>query len=222
MGVLLRLVAAVAVFGAGAPPADAPPEPFPMGQPVEAVVVREKGVEIDLFDRNGPVLLVVFESPAPAACDTRPERYGLDAAIALRGAVRKGGGGPWPVLDDETATALHLPETAAEGVVAHAVFFDSRRALRIVQPLRSLTPEAVSAPVKRWAEGREIYMALCNRCHGADGTDMTYPEIKTLARIGERMTLDEIIAATEATGVVNLEYHSAEEKEALALFVAGL
>lgn len=221
MGVLLRLVAAVAVFGAGAPPADAPPEPFPMGQPVEGVVLREKGREIDLLG-NGPVLLVVFESPAPAACDTRPERYGLDAAIALRGAVREGGGGPWPVLDDATARALHLPEKAAEGVAAHAVFFDARRALRIVQPLRGLTPEAVAAPVKRWAEGREIYMALCNRCHGADGTDMTYPEIETLARIGERMTLDEIIAATEATGVVNLEYHSAEEKEALALFVAGL
>ena len=76
--------------------------------------------------------------------------------------------------------------------------------------------------MKRWQEGKKIYDAYCARCHGDDGNAEGYPSVKKLGGIGNRMTVEQIIEATAATGLVNLNQFSEEELKALAIYVAGL
>ncbi len=82
--------------------------------------------------------------------------------------------------------------------------------------------ERVVSEVKAWQRGRHIYEAQCARCHGSDGMDTGYPFIKTLDGIGNRHTEEEIIRLTEATGAVDLSSLNAENRTALAIYVAGL
>lgn len=70
--------------------------------------------------------------------------------------------------------------------------------------------------------GRRVYELHCARCHGRDGKDDTYPFIATLDGIGKRMTLEEILEATWATGFASPHQFSDEEKRGLAVYVAQL
>ena len=77
--------------------------------------------------------------------------------------------------------------------------------------------------VRRWQLGESIYRDLCARCHGADGnaTDL-YPNTKPLGGIGNRMSDDEIVKATIASGFVPETVLRKDEWQALAVFVSGL
>ena len=78
------------------------------------------------------------------------------------------------------------------------------------------------AEISLWQGGRQIYDAQCARCHGLDGTDSNYPEIKSLAGIGNRATESKIIEMTELTGAVDLHALTEKDRQALAAYVAGL
>jgi mono/diheme cytochrome c family protein len=67
-----------------------------------------------------------------------------------------------------------------------------------------------------------VYGGYCARCHGESGNETSYPNIKPLGGIGNRLSKQQILEATAATGVVNLQTHPREELEALAVYVAGL
>jgi hypothetical protein len=82
--------------------------------------------------------------------------------------------------------------------------------------------KAFSAEVVRWANGREIYTANCQRCHGADGRDKSYAGIKPLNGIGRRISRTEIIDRTVHSGNVDLARVHEEERRALSVFVAPL
>jgi mono/diheme cytochrome c family protein len=82
-----------------------------------------------------------------------------------------------------------------------------------------------NVPAAQTAEqgaGKLIYDTHCARCHGVDGKDDTYPFIATLDGIGQRLTLDEILEETWATGFVAPQQFSPGEQRALARYVAGL
>ncbi len=76
--------------------------------------------------------------------------------------------------------------------------------------------------VQDWHRGQAIYAAVCSRCHGKDGTDTSYPLIKTLNGIAARYDDLTIIRETAATAIVNIHQYSEEEQFGLAVFVAGL
>lgn len=105
---------------------------------------------------------------------------------------------------------------------AKYIITDDDGRVRAVGDYVDLSHETALQPMKAWRQGRRIYAAHCARCHGEDGTATGYPFIRRLDGIGKRMTLDEIIEATSATGVVDLNQFDDDELRAMALFVAGL
>ncbi|MBI1927502.1 redoxin domain-containing protein [Candidatus Poribacteria bacterium] len=76
--------------------------------------------------------------------------------------------------------------------------------------------------MKKWQKGRIIYDIHCARCHGDDGNATNYPNIKNLGGIGNRLTEKQILEATAAAGVVNLDLISKPDLDALAIYVGGL
>lgn len=97
-------------------------------------------------------------------------------------------------------------------------FVEAGRVRRILKS----DPAATVADVKAWEDGKAIYDAQCARCHGPDGSDMNYPEIKPLTGIGNRIDGAEIIRRTFLTGAVDLSSLSAARLRALGIYVAGL
>jgi len=79
-----------------------------------------------------------------------------------------------------------------------------------------------AARVTQWRAGREVYAQFCAACHGMDGTNTGYPLIKTLDGIGRRISDTAILARTRATSFTNIDALPEEERDALAIFVAGL
>ena len=71
-------------------------------------------------------------------------------------------------------------------------------------------------------------MARCARCHGEDGSDTSYPEIRPLKGIGQRLNREEIRARlhSKAAGpklvLIRGETFTAAEVEALISYVAEL
>lgn len=102
------------------------------------------------------------------------------------------------------------------------VLIDSARKIRRAGEYFGLDADQLVSIVQSWRRGKTIYEGACARCHGQDGTDTSYPNIKTLGGIGSRMSEEEIIDATEATGVVDLSSLSSADLKALAAYVAGL
>jgi len=94
----------------------------------------------------------------------------------------------------------------------------------------STTPDAPEPPANSdtgdratvLALGRVVYEVHCMRCHGPDGKDETYPFIARLDGIGRRMTVEEILEATWASGFVSPKSMSETEREALGQYVATL
>ena len=87
---------------------------------------------------------------------------------------------------------------------------------------RSEFEGAVQADVKAWIHGKAIYESQCARCHGADGLDTSYQGSKSLGGLGRRTSEAGILELTERTGVVDLSGLTAEQRRALAVYVAGL
>lgn len=96
-----------------------------------------------------------------------------------------------------------------------------RRIVRQVNP--ATHGKDLVAFVRRWQLGAELYRDHCARCHGADGsaTDL-YPNTKPLTGIGNRLTDEQIVQATIASGFVPSIVLSKDEWDAIAAFVAGL
>ena len=80
----------------------------------------------------------------------------------------------------------------------------------------------LAGDIKAWEEGKGIYEATCARCHGSDGANTGYAEIKTLNGIGNRMDEAEIIRRTSLTSNVDLSSFNDARFRALAIYVAGL
>lgn len=76
--------------------------------------------------------------------------------------------------------------------------------------------------VKAWDEGKATYDAMCARCHGADGKNTNYPEIKKLDGIGNRYSEAEILRRTYLTGAVDLSGLNDARQAALANYIASL
>jgi mono/diheme cytochrome c family protein len=110
---------------------------------------------------------------------------------------------------------------AAQGRLG--VFVDEDGSVRRIA--RSTGPEFIegfAADVRAWDEGKGIYESSCARCHGVDGANTTYAEIKTLNGIGNRMDETEIIRRTSLTANVDLSSFNDSRFRALAIYVAGL
>ena len=102
---------------------------------------------------------------------------------------------------------------------AKAVLLDRDGVVRLVS---GADLKAFATEVSRWATGRAIYTAQCQRCHGADGRDMQYSGIKPLAGLGKRITRAEIVERTIRSGNVDFTPMDEEARRALAVYVAGL
>ena len=77
--------------------------------------------------------------------------------------------------------------------------------------------------IRKWKSGRAIYSVYCARCHGDDGNETGYPDIKKLGGIGNRLTTPaQITKATAASGLVDLDAIGQKNLEALAIYVGGL
>lgn len=70
--------------------------------------------------------------------------------------------------------------------------------------------------------GRRLYDALCARCHGSDGRSDSYPNIKRLNGIGNRLSDDKIWEGTIANGLVDLSSLNEKDRRSLVVFVSGL
>jgi len=79
-----------------------------------------------------------------------------------------------------------------------------------------------------WELGRATYMSRCAHCHGEDGSDTSYPEIRPLEGIGQRLNREEIRARLHSKAVgpklvlIRGETFTAAEVEALISYVAEL
>jgi DNA-binding Lrp family transcriptional regulator len=92
---------------------------------------------------------------------------------------------------------------------------------------RKVNPEThgkdLHSLMKQWLTGKAVYSVHCARCHGDDGNAENYPFAQKLGGIGNRLTTPkEIIEATRAAGLVDLETLGEAERQALAIYVAGL
>jgi cytochrome c553 len=92
----------------------------------------------------------------------------------------------------------------------------------VIRARTDLLNEALVRDVQAWDDGRLIYDGQCARCHGSDGKNISYPNIKSLAGIGNHFDEAEIFRRTELTGVVDLSPLSAKDRRALSVYVAGL
>jgi len=70
--------------------------------------------------------------------------------------------------------------------------------------------------------GMLLYGALCLRCHGEDGKSDSYPNVKRLDGIGNRLADDKLWAATIANGLVDVSSLTEKDRQALIVFVSGL
>lgn len=126
--------------------------------------------------------------------------------------------------DDGARQAFSLdkyPETATKNTV---LFIGPDRRIRRVE-LQAPGDEDSGLIYRRadqWHEGQRLYGLYCARCHGPDGTDTSYPNIKRLDGIGATLDEREIIDNTRATAFVNIDALPRDEREALAVFVASL
>jgi hypothetical protein len=98
---------------------------------------------------------------------------------------------------------------------------------RLIDPSEKVRREFADQPLDdiltgtaNWLRGMRTYEAQCARCHGADGADTAYPNVKSLAGAGQRYSVDEIIERMTNTGNTDLSALNDEAKRALAGYVA--
>lgn len=91
-------------------------------------------------------------------------------------------------------------------------------------PDTAAPPDAAAAAdqTNLLVSGRRVYNVHCARCHGPDGKDETYPFIARLDGIGRRMTPEEILEATWASGFVSPRSMNEDERYALGQYVSTL
>jgi cytochrome c553 len=107
------------------------------------------------------------------------------------------------------------------GAEKMAYFEDSAGVARLRFAPNATLPD-ILRELKAWRLGREVYDAQCARCHGSDGTLEDYPGVKSLAGIGKRYPEARILEAVANGGRVDMSGMTADERHALAVYVAGL
>jgi peroxiredoxin len=126
---------------------------------------------------------------------------------------------------DRTVVKKYLVWNQKEGSTERVAFLIDKDGIlrRIERNLKPVTQgQALIEVVRNWQRGKRVYNGYCARCHGESGNESSYPNIKPLGGIGNRLTEPQILEATAATGVVNLQAIPRDELEALAIYVAGL
>lgn len=148
----------------------------------------------------------------------------LNAAVVSCGAVRAAKPDARVVTVRESFESLvkHYTLDLQTGSKFLLAIIDAANQCRLVEGIDDLSADAILDFARTWERGKRVYQVYCARCHGDDGSDQGYPAIKTLNGIAERMSVEEIDAATWQAGFVSPEHLSGEEKFALVKYVAGL
>jgi cytochrome c553 len=105
-----------------------------------------------------------------------------------------------------------------------AILVDNSGIIRLV---RSLTANAAGLDAARqlaadWEAGRLSFITNCGHCHGDDGSDTSYPNVKSMAGIAIRMKPDQILEGGQTFGTVDTASWTPSLKEAVLLYIEGL
>lgn len=84
-----------------------------------------------------------------------------------------------------------------------------------------MTRAAIIEDIGLWQRGQALYTSYCERCHGPDGTDTTYPGTKSMAGIGNRKSEAEIIEISGRAASVDMSAFSTRDLRALGVYIAG-
>jgi hypothetical protein len=105
-----------------------------------------------------------------------------------------------------------------------AVIVDTSGFVRIVRDIRTggLGLKEAHELASTWEAGRLSFITNCGHCHGDDGSDRSYPNIKTMAGISTRMKPDRILEGGQDFGAVDTASWTASLKEAVLLYIEGL
>jgi mono/diheme cytochrome c family protein len=193
----------------------------PFAGRIHAALTRSAG-----SDQKTAVALVFGDM----SCDRMADLRALKAGLATHGTVLVAVARvPEPRLDRACPEALGdltiLYDAGGEisrayGAINNRVAFlidDNGIVRRVVRP-----PDRLVQQVAAWTDGKAVYDAQCARCHGADGRDESYPGVKSLAGIGNRISEGEILHRTALTGAVDMSGWTESQRRALAAYVAGL
>ena len=107
---------------------------------------------------------------------------------------------------------------------SRAILVDNSGIVRLV---RSITADPAGLDGARqlavdWEAGRLSFITNCGYCHGDDGSDTSYPSVKTMAGISTRMKPDQILEGGQTFGAVDTASWTASLKEVVLLYVEGL
>jgi cytochrome c553 len=156
--------------------------------------------------REKPVVLVLLDS-----CQARLPAI-PDPRVKVVGIVEQRCSGSAVFFDPEGAVRKRLERASS------AVLLDTDGSVRRV----FRTADCIPADVRQWFDGMAVYRAQCARCHGDDGADTSYPNIRVLSGIGNRHSEKEILDMTQRAGFVDLHALNDKTHHALAVYVAGL
>jgi hypothetical protein len=105
-----------------------------------------------------------------------------------------------------------------------AVIVDTSGIVRVVRDIRAGGTSLKEAHelASTWEAGRLSFITNCGHCHGDDGSDTSYPNVKTMAGISTRMKPDQILEGGQTFGAVDTASWTASLKEAVLLYIEGL
>lgn len=160
------------------------------------------------------------EAEEKAWTPIRARLSGLKVGLLLFSEKQSGCGPTLEVLSDGTGEAVAFFQFSGRG---HALV-DEDGSLRWVRTSSELAQHTadVTAAVGLWDIGRVTFEVECGHCHGSDGLDMSYPNIKTMAGITRRMDRETILRRAAEAGAVDIGKFSPQEKDGLYLFLSGL
>lgn len=101
------------------------------------------------------------------------------------------------------------------------LFVDGAGVVRRVFPANA-PDRAIVDDAKLWLRGQGVYASYCQRCHGADGRDTSYPGTRSLSGMGKTKSEAQILEISGRAGSVNMAAFSERDLKALGVFLAGL
>ncbi len=122
----------------------------------------------------------------------------------------------------EVVVALTSGRAANAG---KSCLIDERGVVRRIDPLPA-SAEGLLAFLDEWEMGKAAFEYGCARCHGNDGRDTSFG-VKSLARVGNRMTEEQVRSLLSPTKVAMDSYNirnsrfTGRELEALLAYVRG-
>ncbi|MCX6593305.1 MAG: hypothetical protein NTZ56_17460 [Acidobacteria bacterium] len=117
------------------------------------------------------------------------------------------------------------PTNTNEAEKPLAVLVDASQIVRLIVPLDpagGTIPAAVTNAARQWAAGRDAFVTHCGHCHGDDGLETTYANIKTMKAISTRLTDQKILDGAAEFGAVEVSSWSPQQRADLLLFIRGL